>query len=104
VNFVVESLDPSAPAGAEQLMLEIWTDGTLKPGDALSHAATILAQHFQAIINGLHPSAPIEEVTIVPLAIPADAYATPIDVLDLSTRTYNVLRRADIATVASCRN
>jgi DNA-directed RNA polymerase subunit alpha len=99
VNFVVEPLDLSAPAGAEQLILEIWTDGTLKPGDALSHAATLLAHYFQAIINGLQPSAPIEEVTIVPLSIPADSYETPIDVLDLSTRTYNMLKRANIATV-----
>jgi DNA-directed RNA polymerase subunit alpha len=99
VNFIVESLDSSVPAGAEQLILEIWTDGTLQPGDALSHAATILTQYFQAIINGVHPSALIEEVTIVPLGIPADAYETPIDVLDLSTRTYNVLKRANIATV-----
>jgi DNA-directed RNA polymerase subunit alpha len=99
VNVVVESLDPSAPTGGEQLILEIWTDGTLKPGDALSHAATILAQYFQAISNGFHPSAPIEEVTIAPLDIPADAYEAPIDVLDLSTRTYNTLKRFNIATV-----
>jgi DNA-directed RNA polymerase subunit alpha len=99
VNFVVEPLDSSVPAGEEQLILEIWTDGTLRPADALSHAATLLARYFHAISNGLHPSAPIEEVTIVPLSIPANTYATPIDVLDLSTRTYNTLKRSDIATV-----
>jgi DNA-directed RNA polymerase subunit alpha len=99
VNVVVEPLDDLNPEGNERLILEIWTDGTLKPGDALSHAATILAHYFQAIEDGLHPSAPIQEVIAAPEGIPADAYATPIDALDLTTRTYNALKRSDILTV-----
>jgi DNA-directed RNA polymerase subunit alpha len=99
VNVVVEPLDDPSPEGRERLLLEIWTDGTLKPGDALSHAATLLAHYFEAVVTGLHPSTPIEEVVVAPIGIPADAYMTPIDALDLSTRTYNALKRSDIATV-----
>jgi DNA-directed RNA polymerase subunit alpha len=44
VNFVVAPLDLTGRDGLEQLVLEIWTDGTLKPGDALSYAAVLLAQ------------------------------------------------------------
>ena len=99
VNVVVESLDDRNREGRERLILEIWTDGTLRPGDALSHAATLLAHYFEAVATGLHPTTPIEEVIVAPIGIPSDAYATPIDALDLTTRTYNALKRSDIATV-----
>jgi DNA-directed RNA polymerase subunit alpha len=99
VNMVVEPLDPSVAAGDEQLILEIWTDGTLKPGDALSYAAATLAQYYQAIVDGLGSGEPSPVEAIPPAAIPAEAYDTAIEALDLTTRTYNVLRRADIATV-----
>jgi DNA-directed RNA polymerase subunit alpha len=45
VNIVVEPFDDSGLGATEQLILEIWTDGTLKPGDALTYAATLLARY-----------------------------------------------------------
>ena len=99
VNMVVAPLDPAGGGGLEQLVLEIWTDGTLKPGDALSYAAIILAQYHQAVVDGLQmdemkgsedPTAP---------ALPAEIADTSIDVLELSTRTYNALKRSNIMTI-----
>lgn len=101
VNYVVENTRIGQATDYDRLLIEIWTDGTIKPGDALSHAAQVLVQYSQTIaeFNRLN----IEEEVVVGerpgLAIPADIYDTPIEELDLSTRTYNCLKRADITKV-----
>ncbi len=100
VNYIVENTRIGQATDYDRLLLEIWTDGTVKPGDALSHAAQVLVQYYQSVaeFNRLAhdvdaPSAPIG------LTIPPDIYDTPIEDLDLSTRTYNCLKRADITKV-----
>jgi DNA-directed RNA polymerase subunit alpha len=99
VNFVVEPDHPEVSVGQERLILEIWTDGTIKPGDALSHAAALLAQYHQAIVDGLHPSERGSEETAGLLDVPAETYDTPLEMLELSTRTYNALKRSGITTI-----
>lgn len=99
VNFLIERARAGMDAGYERLILEIWTDGTIKPGDALGHAAQVLTQHFGRIAIFDQPE-PIAEVAPAPgRTIPADIYHRTIDELGLSTRTYNSLRRADITTI-----
>lgn len=99
VNFLVE-LDGQAPDMLyERLILEIWTDGTIKPGDALGHAAQVLSQHFGRIAVFDQPEPVAEVPAPTGRAIPADVYNRTIDELGLSTRTYNSLRRADITTI-----
>ncbi len=100
VNYIVENTRIGQATDYDRLLLEIWTDGTVKPGDALSHAAQVLVQYYQSVaeFNRLAhdleaPSAPVG------LTIPPDIYDTPIEDLDLSTRTYNCLKRADITKV-----
>jgi DNA-directed RNA polymerase subunit alpha len=85
---------------SDRLLIEIWTDGTIKAGDALSHAAQVLVQYAQTI-SGFNQLSLDAEVAKSPegLTIPADIYDTPIEELDLSTRTYNCLKRADITKV-----
>lgn len=100
VNYVVENTRIGQATDFDRLLIEVWTDGTVKPGDALSHAAQVLVQYYQAIadFNRLAPEVP--EPNILPgLTIPPDVYDTPIEELDLSTRTYNCLKRADITKV-----
>ena len=84
----------------DRLLLDIWTDGTIKPGDALSYAAQVLVQYSQTVadFNRLVVE-PEEQPAPSGLAIPADVYDTAIEDLDLSTRTYNCLKRADITKV-----
>ncbi len=100
VNYLVEHTRIGQATDFDRLMVEIWTDGTVKPGDALSHAAQVLVQYYQSIaeFNRLTQE---PEVPMVPpgLTIPPDIYDTPIEDLDLSTRTYNCLKRADITKV-----
>ncbi|NJL32611.1 MAG: DNA-directed RNA polymerase subunit alpha [Chloroflexaceae bacterium] len=100
VNYVVEIRVSGQATDFDRLILEIWTDGTVKPGDALSHAAQVLVQYYQSVAD-FNRLAQEPEAPLVPsgLTIPPDVYDTPIEDLDLSTRTYNCLKRADITKV-----
>jgi DNA-directed RNA polymerase subunit alpha len=99
VNFLIETVADNGSEPHDRLILEIWTDGTIKPGDALGHAAQVLAQHFGRIAIFDQPEPVAEAPAVTGRAIPADVYNRTIDELGLSTRTYNSLRRADITTV-----
>lgn len=100
VNYIVENTRIGQATDYDRLLLEIWTDGTVKPGDALSHAAQVLVQYYQSVAEFNRLS---HEQEVMPqpvgLTIPPDIYDTPIEELDLSTRTYNCLKRADITKV-----
>jgi DNA-directed RNA polymerase subunit alpha len=100
VYYVVENTRIGQATDFDRLLLDIWTDGTLKPGDALSYAAQVLVQYSQTVadFNRLVIE-PEEQPAPSGLAIPADVYDTAIEDLDLSTRTYNCLKRADITKV-----
>lgn len=99
VNYVVER-DSDLTGEPERLLLEIWTDGTIKAGDALSHAAQILVQYFDSFAAWGQPEpAAAAELAASPKQIPDEIANIPIDELELSTRTFNALRRADITKV-----
>jgi DNA-directed RNA polymerase subunit alpha len=99
VNFVLEDIGENVLTAHERLVIEIWTDGTVKPGDALSHAAQILAQYFSRIVSLNQPEALEEPVSIQLSGVPDGIAHRSIDELGLSTRTFNSLRRADISTI-----
>jgi DNA-directed RNA polymerase subunit alpha len=101
VNYVVENTRVQQATDFDRLLIEIWTDGTIKAGDALSHAAQVMVQYSQTIADFNRLTMDQDQPTTGPggLAIPADIYDTPIEELDLSTRTYNCLKRADITKV-----
>jgi DNA-directed RNA polymerase subunit alpha len=82
----------------DRLVLEIWTDGTLLPEEALREAAGLLVQHL-SLIAGVEAIAmeavPAEEET----GIPSHIAEAPIEDLELSVRAYNCLKRAGIVKV-----
>jgi DNA-directed RNA polymerase subunit alpha len=100
VNYVVENTRVQQATDLDRLLIEIWTDGTIKPGDALSHAAQVLVQYNQTIAD-FNRLTVDQDVPTLPdgLVIDSSIYDTPIEELDLSTRTYNCLKRADITKV-----
>lgn len=102
VNYVVEHTRIGGMTDYDRLILEVWTDGTIKPGDALSHAAQVLGQYSQTIASFSRADSSLDLLPS-PAAgndgIPPDVYDTPIEELDLTTRTSNCLRRADITKV-----
>jgi len=96
VNFSVEPIRPGQEESQERLILEIWTDGTIPPGEALSQGVTILINQFSSF-RDLEVSAAEEAGEGLP--IPPDQYNTPLEELNLSTRSYNSLKRGGISTL-----
>jgi DNA-directed RNA polymerase subunit alpha len=92
VNFSVESVRPGQEESPEKFILEIWTDGTIFPWEALSQSAIILINQFSSFRDLEVPMA--RALSILP-----EQYDTPLEELDLSTRSYNSLRRAGIFTL-----
>jgi DNA-directed RNA polymerase subunit alpha len=100
VIYRVENTRIGQATDYDRLIVEIWTDETTRPGDALSHAAQVLVHYSQTIADFNRLAAePEEQPEPSGMVIPADVYDTPIEDLDLSTRTYNCLKRADITRV-----
>jgi DNA-directed RNA polymerase subunit alpha len=99
VSYDVEKTRVGQIADYDRVIMEIWTDGTVKPEDALAQSAQILTQH-------LHPLAGVSEETFVPVEeevveeqIPNEIYDAPIEQLDLSVRVFNSLKRTGITKV-----
>lgn len=99
VNFDVQKARVGQNTGYDKLVLEIWTDGTIKPEAALSEAGKMMISHLRHISG-------ISEETLAPVAaeapqstIPSEIYETPIEQLDLSVRVFNSLKRTGITTV-----
>ncbi len=93
------------PARIEQitnydlLKLEIWTDGTIRPANALTEAAQILVQHLTPISR--FTDVEVEDVELVEEegGVSGELYDVPIEELDLAVRAYNCLKRASITSV-----
>lgn len=96
-NYVVERARIGQATDYDRLILEITTDGTILPHDALSEAAKILVQHFSLIagVTDLEVPVEVEEEG----GIPNKIYETPIEDLELTVRAYNCLKRAGITQV-----
>lgn len=81
----------------DKLNLEIWTDGTLSPDDALRRAANILVSHLTLLAGA--ETVVAEKKEEVSEGIPARVYDAPIEELELTVRAYNCLKRAGITRV-----
>jgi DNA-directed RNA polymerase subunit alpha len=92
VDFSVEPIKPGQEGSPEKLILEIWTDATISPWEALSQSAGILINQFSSFRDF---GVPMEKALSI---LPAQ-YDTPLEELNLSTRSCNSLRRAGILTL-----
>jgi DNA-directed RNA polymerase subunit alpha len=97
VNFAVERTRVGQVTDYERLVLEIWTDGTIAPLEAVRDAADTLVNHFFLFSNLNRTTEPGLERTS--LSVSPEVYQTPIERLDLSPRTLNCLKRAHITKV-----
>jgi DNA-directed RNA polymerase subunit alpha len=97
-NFVVERARVGQMTNFDRLIMEIWTDGTIEPEEALSSAAQILVDHLSLLV-GVGEMPPEEEEEAEEGLIPIRVYETPIEELELSVRAYNCLKRAGITKV-----
>ena len=98
VNFSVEPIRHGQEGGPERLILEIWTDATISPWEALRQGAIILINQFSSFRDVEIPVA--EEAGFgKALSIPPEQYDTPLQELNLSTRAHNSLKRGGISTL-----
>lgn len=99
VNFTVEPTHVSRETSHERLELEIWTDGTISPAEAISQSARILDEQLAPFIDYARVSRIEAEKQLVRASIPDEKYNMPVEQLELSVRTMNCLRRGGITTV-----
>ncbi len=99
VNFTTEPVHLGRETSREQLYLEVWTDGTISPADAISHSADILTQQLSPFVDYARVSQMQAEEQLIRLPIPDEKYNMPVEQLDLSARTMNCLRHGGITTV-----
>lgn len=92
-------IDPSMVEGRDQVVIEIWTDGTIDPGEALSMSAQYLAQHSSLIATFNRVVAPAVGRELPGINIPAHLFEMSVEDLSLSMRTYNCLKRSGITKV-----
>ena len=100
VNYEVEKTRVGQVADYDRFVMEIWTDGTIKPEEALAQSAQIMMQYLRPI-GGVSEETflPVEEEEEEEGAIPNEIYDTPIESLDLSVRVFNSLKRTGITKV-----
>ena len=99
VNYNVEPTHIGRETSRERLYLDIWTDGTTSPINAVSRAATILVEQLSPFVEYVKISQMKAEERLIRMSIPDEKYNMPVEQLDLSVRTMNCLRRSNIATV-----
>ncbi len=97
VNFSDETINPGREGSPERLILEVWTDGTISPSEAVSQAGAILIDQFSPFKELI----PLEEREAEPVAglPPSVEFDVSIGKLGLSTRSCNSLARAGILTL-----
>ena len=99
VNYTVENTRVGQITDYDKLTLDVWTDGSIRPDEAVSLSAKILGEHLSLFVNLT------EHVNELELTVAKDedkkdkVLDMAIEELDLSVRSYNCLKRADIHTV-----
>jgi DNA-directed RNA polymerase subunit alpha len=100
VNWEVGYARVGQSTNYDKLILEIWTDGTIAPEDALSASAKILIDHLRHLAGISEESlAAISEEAEEGSRLTSEMIETPIENLDLSVRVFNSLKRTGITTV-----
>ncbi len=98
VNFAVETIHRGVD-NLERLVLDVETDGTIRPDEAVAEAASILVKHLAVFVELGGAVMPQLERHTTGSQIPESIYNISIDDLDLSPRVFNGLKRAGITKV-----
>ena len=100
VNYLVEAARLGQTTDYDKLTVDVWTDGTVTARDAVSLGAKLIRDHLNIFINIDDPAKPPQEA---PPDQPADVASEHLDKsveeLELSVRSYNCLKNADIRTI-----
>ena len=101
VNHTVENTRVGQRTDYDKLVLEIWTNGVITPKDALLYASNILQRHLDVFVSfGQLPEEEEEPEMTKEESILYEKFRLPISELELSVRSSNCLREANIKTIA----
>jgi DNA-directed RNA polymerase subunit alpha len=104
VNYTVENTRVGQVTDYDKLTLEVWTNGSIKPDEAISLGAKILSEHLNLFID-LSDHAKHTEIMVEKEETKKEkVLEMTIEELDLSVRSYNCLKRAGINTVEDLTN
>lgn len=98
VNYTIEHVRVGSRTDLDRLIMDIVTDGTISPSDALSEAAQVLVDRFRAFAD-LGQTTKRGERAAIAKAVAGKDYERPIEDLDLSVRAYNCLKRSGITKI-----
>lgn len=99
VNYTVENTRVGQSNDFDKLTLDVWTDGSLTPTAAISLAAKILTEHLEMFVNLTEEAKDAKVMVEREETHQEKVLDKTIEELDLSVRSYNCLKRADIQTV-----
>ncbi len=99
VNFAVEAARLGQMTDYDKLTLETWTNGAISPQDAIGQAAKLLKDHMSIFINFEELPEQVEEPAERALDQVNEVLDRSVDELELSVRSYNCLKNANIQTI-----
>jgi DNA-directed RNA polymerase subunit alpha len=99
VNYRVEDARLGQTTDYERLILEVWTNGAVSPQDAVGLAAKLLKDHMTIFINFEEDASALGDASDPAFARFNENLNRSVDELELSVRSYNCLKNADIKTI-----
>ena len=104
VNYSVENTRVGQMVDYDKLTIELWTDGSLEPYEALSLAAKVLTEHLKLFVD-LSETAKNTQIMVEKEENKKEKILEmPIEELELSVRSFNCLKRSGISTVEDLTN
>ena len=104
VNYTVENTRVGQMVDYDKLIIEVWTDGSLKPYEALSLAAKVMTGHLELFIDLSETTKNTQVMVEKEESKKEKVLEMSIEDLELSVRSFNCLKRASIATVEDLVN
>ena len=98
-NFIVEKTRVGQSTDYDRLIIEVWTDGTMSPEEAVSHSAELFTKHLNLFVRFRASIEEHESALRGEKAGQNRLMDTPIEELDLSVRAFNCLKANEIQTV-----
>ena len=104
VNYHVENTRVGQMVDYDKLTIELWTDGSLEPYEALSLAAKVLSEHLQLFVDLSETAKNLQVMVEKEEDSKEKILEEPIENLELSVRSFNCLKRSGISTVGDLTN
>lgn len=99
VKYTVEAARLGQMTDFDKLILEVWTNGAVSPQDAIGMAAKLLKDHMAIFINFEETPEAVEEAAERPVGAIYEILNRSVEELELSVRSYNCLKNANIQTI-----